>query len=120
METADLASDRAALPLALGALLAPWLLLSLLLPLREMALAVALLGGLALLLHMAAAWSRARARHLALAEDAWALAAVLSLGFSMLMLLGRPTASGYEAFCGDCGRLTDARGPFCTACGAYA
>lgn len=119
METADLAGERQALPLALGALLAPWALLSLLLPIGLMAVAFALLGGLALLLHLAALWSRRRAHDLGLSSDNWALAAVLTLGFSMLMLLGSAETSGYDAMCGDCGRLADARSSFCTGCGTY-
>jgi hypothetical protein len=119
VETADLASDAAALPLALGALLAPWALLSLLLPLVWMSVAFLLIATLAGLLHLGAAWSRQRAEQLGLAPDGWALAAVLSLGFSMLMLLGPQTTSGYDALCDDCGRLSDARSMFCTGCGSY-
>lgn len=105
--------------LALGALLTPWMLLSLLLPVQHLVAACALLAGLAALLAAAVRWSRERAGKLGLDRDAWGLAAVLSLGFSMLLLVGTEGRSGFEAMCDTCGKLHDARAPFCYTCGAY-
>lgn len=104
---------------ALGALLLPWYVLSLMLPLPHLAVAVALLTALASLLATAVTWSRLRAMDLGLDADSWGLAAVLSLGFSMLLLVGTAQGSGYESLCMDCGKLSDARTPFCYSCGAY-
>lgn len=105
--------------LALGALLLPWLILSLLLPLSYLVLSMCLLLALAMLLCAAVVWSRQRALALHLDAEAWGLAAVLSLGFSMALLLGSAERSGYDAMCGECGSLQDARLTFCHACGAY-
>lgn len=105
--------------LSLAALLLPWGILSLLLPLPHMIAALGLLGALASLLIVAARWSRMRSQALALDPDAWGLAAVLTLGFSMALLLGTDGRSAFQAMCGDCGRLQDARAPFCYSCGAY-
>lgn len=105
--------------LALGALLVPWYLLSLLLPLPHLIAACALLAALAVLVACAVRWSRERAEALSLDAEAWGLAAVLSLGYSMALLVGAEGRSGFDAMCGDCGRLQDARAPFCHACGAY-
>lgn len=105
--------------LALGALLLPWTVLSLLLPVPQLVAACALLTALAALLAGAVRWSRRRASALKLDAEAWGLAAVLSLGFSMALLLGAEGKSGFDAMCGECGRLNDARETFCFACGAY-
>lgn len=104
---------------ALAALLLPWLILSLMLPLPHLVVAVALLAALAALLGTAVTWARLRAIELGLDPQPWGLATVLSLGFAMLLLVGTSQASGYEAMCGDCGRLQDARAPFCYSCGTY-
>lgn len=106
--------------LAMGALLAPWTLLSLLLPLAHRVVSVSLLLALGMLLAAAVSWSRMRAVALRLDPDAWGLAAILSLGFSMALLLGSDGKTAFEALCPDCGRLQDARAPFCYACGAHA
>lgn len=105
--------------LALGALLLPWLILSMLLPLPHLVASVALLASLSMLVFAAARWSRMRAHDLGLDKEAWGLAAVLSLGFSMSLLLGGKT-SGFDSLCDHCGRLSDARAPFCYGCGVYA
>lgn len=106
--------------LALSALLLPWGILSLLLPLPHMVAAFALLSALAGLLTVAVRWSRLRAHALGLDEEAWGLASVLSLGYSMGLLLGAEGRSAFEAMCHDCGRLQDARNAFCHGCGSYA
>ena len=106
--------------LALAALLLPWLVLSLLLPLPHMIAALAMLMALAALLAVAVKWSRSRAADLGLDAEAWGLAAVLSLGYSQLLLLGAQGKSGYEAMCDECGKLNDARDTFCYGCGAFA
>lgn len=106
--------------LAIAALLAPWAILSAFLPMPEIALAFALLCALAMLLLAAGRWSRLRAHELGLDEEAWAVAGVLSLGFSMLMLLGSRAGSGFDALCHQCGRLSDARAAFCHGCGSFA
>lgn len=106
--------------LALAALLLPWLILSLLLPLSYLVVSMCLLMALAMLLCAAVVWSRQRALALHLDPEAWGLAAVLSLGFSMALLLGSEERSGYDAMCGECGSLQDARRSFCYTCGAYA
>ena len=106
--------------LALCALLLPWATLSLLLPLAHLAVSMALLLALAMLLFAAVTWSRQRAEVLRLDPQAWGLAAVLSLGFAMALLIGTEGKSGFDALCHDCGRLQDAREPFCHTCGAYA
>lgn len=105
---------------SLGALLLPWAILSLLLPFPHLVVALALLASLAGLLTAAARWSNARAAALKLDAEAWALAAVLSLGFSMALLLGTEGKSAFQAMCGDCGTLQDARASFCYRCGSYA
>lgn len=106
--------------LALGALLLPWLILSLLLPFAYLVVALCLLMALAMLVSAAVVWSRQRALALHLDPEAWGLAAVLSLGFSMALLLGGEGHSGYDALCGECGTLQDVRNAFCHTCGAYA
>lgn len=106
--------------IALGALLLPWFVLSLMLPLPHLIVAVALLTALGALLGTAVTWSRMRARELGLDAESWGLAAVLSLGFSMLLLIGTSSqGSGYESLCMDCGKISDARTPFCYGCGSY-
>lgn len=105
--------------LSLAALLLPWGILTLLLPLPLMLVGLALLAALGALLLLAARWSRLRAASLGLDADAWGLAAVLSLGYSMPLLIGTEGRSAYQAMCGDCGRMQDARSPFCHGCGAY-
>lgn len=105
--------------LALAALLLPWIVLSLLLPLPHMVAALAMLVALAALLAVAVKWSRTRAAELGLDAEAWGLAAVLSLGYSQLLLLGAQGKSGYEAMCDECGKLNDARATFCYGCGAF-
>jgi hypothetical protein len=105
--------------LAIAALLLPWGVLSLLLPLPHLVAAMGLLTALAALLTVAVRWSRARAEALRLDADTWGLAAVLSLGFSMALLVGTEGKSAFQAMCGDCGRLQDARAAFCYACGSY-
>jgi len=104
--------------LALAALLLPWIVLSLLLPLPHMIAALAMIAALGALVCVAVRWSRWRAAELGLDADAWALAAVLSLGYSQLLLLGAKGRSGYEAMCDECGKLNDARETFCYGCGA--
>jgi len=104
--------------LSLGALLLPWGALSLLLPLPHLVAALGLLTALACLLTVAVRWSRMRAEALELDPDAWGLAAVLSLGFSMGLLLGSADSSAFQALCHECGRLQDARNRFCHGCGA--
>lgn len=106
--------------LSLAALLLPWGVLSLLLPLAHMVAAFGLLVALAALLAVGIRWSRMRAESLGLDPEPWGLASVLSLGFSMLLLLGANGKSGYETMCNDCGRLHDARMSFCHGCGAFA
>lgn len=106
--------------LALGALLVPWLVLSLLLPLPFLVAAFALLMTLAALLASAIRWSRMRAAELGLDEEAWGLAAVLTLGFSQALLLGADGRTGFERLCDACGSASDAREPFCYGCGTYA
>lgn len=106
--------------LALGALLVPWIVLSLLLPLPMLVAALGLLCALAALLACAIRWSRSRAEELGLDEEAWGLAAVLSLGFSQVLLLGADGRTGFERLCGGCGTAADARSPFCYGCGSYA
>lgn len=105
--------------LSLGALLLPWAVLSLLLPVAHMVAALGLLAALAGLLGVAARWSRGRAVELGLDEEAWGLAAVLSLGFAMALLLGTAGHTAFEAMCRECGKLQDARNGFCHGCGAY-
>ncbi|HVM46330.1 MAG TPA: hypothetical protein VM582_10380 [Candidatus Thermoplasmatota archaeon] len=104
--------------LSLGALLVPWGVLTLLLPLPHMVAGLGALTALASLLVVAVRWSRMRAEALGLDPEAWGLAAVLSLGFSMALLLGAPGRSGFDAMCHECGRLQDARNAFCHGCGA--
>lgn len=104
--------------LALGALLLPWAVLSLLLPAQHLLVAFSLLFALAALLAAAVGWSRGRARALRLDAATWGVAAVLSLGFSMLLLIGAQGRTGFETLCLECGKLGDARAPFCYACGA--
>lgn len=106
--------------LALGALLLPWGVLSILLPLPHMVAAFGLLVAIMALLAVAIRWSRLRAQALDLDPEAWGLAAVLTLGFSMFLLLGTKGASGYDRMCGDCGRLQDVHTAFCHACGSVA
>lgn len=106
--------------IALCALLAPWFVLSLMLPLPHLVVAVALLVALAALLATAVVWSRMRAAALGLDAESWGLAAVLSLGFSMLLLIGTSQSSGFEALCHGCGKTSDARASFCYGCGSYA
>lgn len=106
--------------LSLGALLLPWGVLSLLLPLPHMVAAFGLLIGLCALLAVAARWSRMRAQALDLDPEPWGLAAVLSLGYAMFLLLGAKGNSGFDKMCGDCGRLQDHRTSFCHACGSFA
>jgi hypothetical protein len=105
--------------LALGALLTPWFILSLLLPLPFLIAAVALLCAFASLLACAIRWSRMRATELGLDAEAWGLAAVLTLGFSQVLLLGAHGRTGFERFCHACGSASDARAPFCYGCGSY-
>ncbi|HUR67661.1 MAG TPA: hypothetical protein VM370_00315 [Candidatus Thermoplasmatota archaeon] len=105
--------------LALGALLVPWFVLSLLLPIAHMVAALAMLCALAALLACAVRWSRTRAGALGLDAEAWGLAAVLSLGFSQALLLGADGKTGFEKFCLQCGGTSDARAPFCYGCGSY-
>ena len=82
--------------LAMGALLAPWVILSLLLPLPHMIAALAMLCALAGLLACAVRWSRMRAEALGLDEETWGLTAVLTLGYGQLLLLGANGRSGFD------------------------
>lgn len=104
--------------LSLGALLLPWGVLTLLLPIPHMVAGLALITALAGLVTVAVRWSRMRAEALALDAEAWGLAAVLSLGFSMALLLGANGRSAFQALCGECGKMQDARNAFCHGCGA--
>ena len=106
--------------LALGALLLPWVVLSLLLPLPHMVAALALLCALAAMLACAVKWARMRASAIGLDAEAWGLAAVLSLGYANGLLIGAAGSSAYQQMCYDCGKLSDARSSFCYACGTYA
>ena len=105
------------------AYLAPWVVLSLLLPDPHRAAAVGLLVTLGLLLAAAGAWSRARAAAMGLDGAAWSFAAVVSLGLAMLVLLlwsPRPGETLPSYLCHDCGRLGAHHEPFCFGCGARA
>lgn len=104
--------------LSLGALLLPWGVLTLLLPIPHMVAGLALITALAGLVTVAVRWSRMRAEALALDAEAWGLAAVLSLGFSMALLLGANGRSAFQSLCGECGKMQDARNAFCHGCGA--
>lgn len=107
--------------LAILALLTPWVILSLFLPMPHLLLSLVLLSALAALLFVASRWARLRADALGLDEETWGLAAVLSLGFAMPLLMGtKEQGSGFELLCHDCGRLFDARSTFCHGCGSYA
>ena len=106
--------------LAIGALLLPWVVLSLLLPLPHLIAALAMLAALGSLLACAVRWARARADELGLDVDAWGLVAVLTLGFGLLLLLGANGRTGFERLCDACGSTSDARAPFCYGCGSYA
>ena len=106
--------------LAVVAMLTPWVVLSLFLPMPHLALALVLLAALAALLLAAAGFARARAAQLDLDAETWALAAALSLGYANVLLLGvRRGETPFQALCHDCGRLFDGRAQFCYACGSY-
>lgn len=104
--------------LVLAALLAPWLVLTALLPMPYVLVGLALVPALAALLLAAASWSRLRAHALGLDAEAWGVAGILSLGFSMALLLGTSERPLFEALCGECGSMQEARAPFCYRCGA--
>jgi len=114
----ELARKGGAEAIAVGAFVAPWLVSVLFLPFLYAVMAASLATGLAVLLLASATWSRARAVELELDDDAWAIAAVFTLGFSMLALLHGKLAELHE-LCHECGSLNDRRHAFCNHCGAY-
>lgn len=110
-------------PLYVAAVLAPWGLLSLLLPTPHREAAFCLLAVLGFLLAASGAWARRHAESEGLDAAAWSFAAVASLGYAnAAMLLWRPKAGetlpGY--LCHECGRAGAMHEPFCFGCGARA
>lgn len=103
------------------AFIAPWALLSFALPpaWRWKALALLALLGLLLALSAMVAERLARARQLDAAW--WSFLAVVTFGASTLALYKwKDGAAGHPQFvCHGCGRLGDAREPFCFGCGTY-
>lgn len=107
--------------LYVAAVLAPWLLLTLLLPTPHREAALGLLALLALLLAASGAWARRHAEARGLDPAAWSFAAVASMGYAnAVMLLWRPEpGETYPAYlCHDCGRPGAMHEPFCFGCGA--
>ena len=122
MEQATEPAPVAAEPLYVAAFLAPWLLLSLLLPEPWRLESLGLLALLGLLLFAAGLWARRRAESRGLDGQAWAFAAVVSFGYAnAVLLVWRPEpgelAPSYA--CGECGRIGHLHEPFCFGCGAH-
>ena len=105
---------------ALAALLLPWAVVCALLPWGLAAAGLLLVGCLAALLVAAGEWARARAEARGHEPEGWALAAVLTLGYSMAVQLAAPRGGGspLQFLCTECGRLGDAEEPFCHGCGS--
>lgn len=114
--------SAAAEPLYVASFLAPWVLLSLLLPASHRLGSLGLLGLLAILLLAAGVWARRHAEARGLDGAPWSFAAVVTFGYSnAILLLWRPQpGEGAPSYvCGECGRLGDLHEPFCFGCGAH-
>lgn len=124
LREADLNTDQAAAAaggLTAAAFIAPWALLSFALPAQWRWKALALLALLGLLLALTAmvAERLARARQLDVAW--WSFLAVVTFGAATLALYKWKAGYGGnpQFVCHGCGRLGDAREPFCFGCGTY-
>lgn len=114
---------RAATTTALActlAFLAPWAVLSALLPMPYRAESLALLAALGGLLMAAGVWSSMRAERLGLDAEGWAFAAIVTVGFAMVVLLTNPRPRPSLAYlCRECGREGHVHEPFCFGCGSF-
>lgn len=103
------------------AFLAPWAILSALLPDPYRIESLALLAALGGLLLAAGVWAGRKAESLGLDAEGWTFAAVVSVGVAMLVLLTNPHKRPSLAYlCGECGREGHLHEPFCFGCGATA
>jgi len=101
------------------AFLAPWAILSALLPdpwRLEASILLVALGGL---LIAAGVWAGRKAQSIGLDPDGWTFAAVVSLGLANMVLLTNPQKRASLAYlCDECGREGALHEPFCFGCGA--
>ena len=103
------------------AFLAPWAILSVLLPTPWRVEALALLCVLAALLVAAGAWASRKAQTLGLDAEGWTFAAVVTAGYANGVLLFNPNPRPSLAYlCGECGREGHIHEPFCFGCGSRA
>ncbi|MEA3201236.1 MAG: hypothetical protein QOE90_2664 [Thermoplasmata archaeon] len=101
------------------AFLAPWAILSALLPDPMRIGSLALLAALGGLLVCASVWAAAKASRLGLDPEGWAFACVVTAGYANAVLLFNPKPRPSLAYlCGECGREGRLHEPFCFGCGA--
>jgi hypothetical protein len=101
------------------AFLAPWAVLSVLLPDPWRVEALALLAALAGLLVASGVWAGQKAPTLGLDAEGWTFAAVVSLGYANGVLLFNPRPRPALSYlCMECGREGHIHEPFCFGCGA--
>lgn len=101
------------------AFLAPWAVLSVLLPQPWRVESLALLSALGGLLLASAVWASRKAESIGLDPEAWAFAAVVSVGYANVVLMFNPKPRPALAYlCHECGRQGHVHEPFCFGCGA--
>lgn len=122
METEQAETPVGAGALTAAAFVAPWILLSLALPDVWRWRGLVLLGMLSFLLVLAASIAERMARERQGDPTWWAFLTVVTFGYALAILALRRRAGGAPTpttLCGKCGRLGDAREPFCFSCGAF-
>lgn len=103
------------------AFLAPWAILSALLPDPWRLEASVLLVAMAGLLVAAGAWAGHKAQAIGLDPEGWTFASVVSLGLANMVLLANPKPRASLAYlCDECGREGAIHEPFCFGCGSTA
>jgi hypothetical protein len=101
------------------AFLAPWAILSVLLPSPWRVEALALLAAMGALLITMGAWAGRKAETLGLDSDGWVFASVVTMGYASAVLLFNPKPRPSLAYlCGECGRQGHIHEPFCFGCGS--
>lgn len=101
------------------AFLAPWAVLSVLLPMPWRAESLALLSALGALLFTAGVWAGRKAESIGLDAEGWAFAAIVTVGYANAVLLFNPKPRPALAYlCDECGREGHIHEPFCFGCGA--
>lgn len=118
----DVGASTAAGPITAAAFVLPWALLAFALPGEWRWKALALLALLTLLLCLAALVGERMARARGLDAAWWGFLCVVTVGFALLAIYAWPAGAGRsnpQFVCKPCGRLGDAREPFCYGCGSF-